>query len=194
MRCRVKCCQHHYTRRHRAMLSVSCRAWPEPRVPLKWQEGFAMFHSSDEMVISQSRDKIDGSFSFLRLISIHSVFLSPPSTPPPLQPPQRWSSPSTWGTGRWRFGWRPTPLWTTTGGTACGPSATSRRPRYAWTSSPPPRRRLPLTDTSSCSSTASCSSVRAERVKKISRFLYGEVKGSSLYPTFRSFILYPWHQ
>lgn len=76
---------------------------------------------------------------------------------PPLKPPQRWSSLSTWETGRWRSEWRRASRWTTTGGTACELSATSRRRRCVWTSSLLPRRRRLLMDTFICSSTASYS-------------------------------------
>lgn len=76
---------------------------------------------------------------------------------PPLKPPQRWSSLSTWETGRWRCEWRRASRWMTTGGTACELSETSRRHLYVWTTSLLPRRRLLLMDTFICSSTASYS-------------------------------------
>lgn len=68
MRWRMKCWRDHYTRRHRAGLSVSLKL---PGL-LRWREEFATFQTSGKIFIRQSRHKIDRTLAFLHLLSVHS--------------------------------------------------------------------------------------------------------------------------
>lgn len=73
MDCRVKCRQHRYTRRHRAMFSVWGHARLEPRGPLKWQEGFCNVSLIGRKgCLTESTER----WPSLRLTSIHSILLS----------------------------------------------------------------------------------------------------------------------